>query len=155
MMGEFHSFELEHLMNWINHNTNPNDAFVGPMPTMANVKLSTNRPIIIHPHYEDVALRNRTKYIYSYMYGLLSPEHFYNLVKYDFNATYVLIEEHFCLRYPTGKPHCAMREVSKVLLGTPRAVQSVCHAMLEQTERSRMYFEMVFKAGIINLYKVL
>jgi len=50
------------------------------MPTMATVKLCTSRPIVNHPHYEDVGLRLEVftsfydyfmkivAYIYMYIY---------------------------------------------------------------------------------------
>lgn len=42
-------------------NTSPKAAFTGSMQLLAGVKLCTGRPITNHPHYEDKALRRRTK----------------------------------------------------------------------------------------------
>lgn len=78
--GEYSNYPLEDLIEWINASTPTSrscllsilgrfaaiadlyfshlDAvFGGPMPTMANLKLSTHRPIINHPHYEDEGIR--------------------------------------------------------------------------------------------------
>ena len=42
---------------WINESTNERAVFAGAMPTMAAVKLTTGRPIVNHPHYEDAGIR--------------------------------------------------------------------------------------------------
>lgn len=155
-IGEYQSFDMENMMNWIVKNTKIDEAFVGPMPTMANVKLSTNRPIINHPHYEDVALRNRTKYIYSHMYGYLSPKHLYKLVNFEFKATYVLVEDHYCLSGPPGKPECAQKAIAQLFLGNNRtAEKTACQAMLEQNQQANNYFKRVFKRGSLNIFKVI
>ena len=44
------------------------DAFSGSMQLLAGVKLCTGRTLTNHPHFEDKALRDRTKELYQ-MYG--------------------------------------------------------------------------------------
>ncbi|CAL4069117.1 unnamed protein product [Meganyctiphanes norvegica] len=44
IVGEYSNPELEELIEWVNAETNKDAVFAGPMSTMANLLLSTNRP---------------------------------------------------------------------------------------------------------------
>lgn len=55
--GEYSNPDQEMLFDWINNNTPKSAVFAGSMPVMANVKLSTERPIANHPHYENEDIR--------------------------------------------------------------------------------------------------
>ncbi|KFO26353.1 Protein dpy-19 like protein 2, partial [Fukomys damarensis] len=58
--GEFTNMPQEELLLWIKYNTRPDAVFAGTMQTMASIKLSTQHPIVNHPHYEDADLRLAT-----------------------------------------------------------------------------------------------
>lgn len=55
--GEYSNPDQEMLFEWIKTNTKQDSVFGGSMPVMANLKLSTNRPIVNHPHYEHEEIR--------------------------------------------------------------------------------------------------
>ncbi|KAF0031968.1 hypothetical protein F2P81_016523 [Scophthalmus maximus] len=96
IIGEFSNLPQEELLDWIQDNTGPDSVFAGAMPTMASVKLSTGRPIVNHPHYEDAGLRERTKLVYS-MYSRMSGETVKrNLMK--LGVDFFVLEDSWCTR---------------------------------------------------------
>ena len=60
-LKEFWDPDTVDLMEWIQASTASTAAFTGSMQLLAGVRLSTWRPITNHPHFEDKALRDRTK----------------------------------------------------------------------------------------------
>ena len=78
---------------------------------MANLLLSTGRPVVNHPHYEDAGLRERTRLIYK-MYDRISPEEYHAILK-NLNVKYLVAVVHWCLSAgaPTG---CSMPEIWQV-----------------------------------------
>lgn len=154
IQGEYSDYTMERIMNWINTNTRVDDAFVGAMPTMANIKLSTDRPIINHPHYEDVDLRERTKNIYSHLYGFRPVEELHSLLKTKYKAKYLVLEMHYCRGSPPGKPECSMPNIAHLHLNKTSNRQS-CDRILDQDDFSKKYFLKVFSAAHINIFKVI
>ena len=57
VIGEYSNAPLEDMIHWIIKETPADAAFAGPMPLMASILLTTQRPIVNHPHYEDTKLR--------------------------------------------------------------------------------------------------
>jgi len=107
IMGEYQNPELEQLIEWINKNLDTRAVLAGPMPTMANLLLSTGRPIVNHPHYEDVGLRERTKQVYTVFSRRESHEVLASLQ--SLKVEYLVLSGPWCLS--TQRGGCALTEV--------------------------------------------
>ena len=107
IMGEYQNIGLEEPIEWINKNLPRNAVLAGPMPTMANLLLSTGRPIVNHPYYEDAGLRERTKKVYTVFSRKIPSEVYKNLV--SLKVEYLILSAPWCLT--TTRCGCALTEV--------------------------------------------
>ncbi|XP_077577492.1 dpy-19-like 1, like [Stigmatopora nigra] len=147
IIGEFSNMPQEELLEWIRDNTVPDAVFAGAMPTMASVKLSTGRPIVNHPHYEDAGLRERTKMVYA-MYSRMSAE----TVRGNLNklgVDFFVLEDSWCTR--RTRPGCSMPEIWDVEDPQNKGKVPLCTLM---SRNSRPHFTTVFANHIYKVLKV-
>ncbi|XP_067931779.1 protein C-mannosyl-transferase DPY19L1-like [Watersipora subatra] len=147
--GEYSNYPMEDLIEWIIQATPENAVFGGPMPTMANIKLSTLRPIINHPHYEDAGIRERTKKIYT-MTSRKSKKELYDVCK-ELQVEYIVYEGGWCLR-SGAKNGCTMPEIWDVEDPANAGKTPLC---LVLTRDPTPYFEQVYKNEKFDVFKVL
>ena len=100
IMGEYQNVGLEELIDWINQNLPQSAVLAGPMPTMANILLSTRRPIVNHPHYEDTGIRDRTKKVYT-IFSRKSKEEVHKTLV-SLKVEYLILHSSWCLSIGKG-----------------------------------------------------
>ncbi|XP_023775188.1 probable C-mannosyltransferase DPY19L1 [Cyanistes caeruleus] len=147
IMGEFSNLPQEELLEWIKVNTRQDAVFAGAMPTMASVKLSTLRPIVNHPHYEDAGLRARTKIVYSMYSRKPASQVKRDLIKLGVN--YYILEESLCVS--RKKPGCSMPEIWDVEDPANKGKIPLCTLM---SKDSRPYFITVFENSNYRVLKI-
>ncbi|KAJ7415798.1 hypothetical protein WISP_75859 [Willisornis vidua] len=147
IMGEFSNLPQEELLEWIKVNTRQDAVFAGAMPTMASVKLSTLRPVVNHPHYEDAGLRARTKVVYS-MYSR-KPANQVKRELIELGVNYYILEESLCVS--RKKPGCSMPEIWDVEDPANRGKIPLCTLM---SQNSRPYFITVFENSNYRVLKI-
>uniref|UniRef100_A0AC35UB26 C-mannosyltransferase dpy-19 n=1 Tax=Rhabditophanes sp. KR3021 TaxID=114890 RepID=A0AC35UB26_9BILA len=132
--GEYSNPDQEFLFKWINESTLVTDVFAGPMPIMANVKLSTLRPILNHPHYENVEIRERTLKVYS-IFSKKPVKDVHGVLK-EMGVKFVILQPHNCQGHPPLKPHCSYRSMWDLQDPTNQENVSMCD-LIQQTIQTK------------------
>uniref|UniRef100_A0A673WPL3 Dpy-19 like C-mannosyltransferase 3 n=1 Tax=Salmo trutta TaxID=8032 RepID=A0A673WPL3_SALTR len=82
--------------------------FAGSMQLLAGIKLCTGRVLTNHPHYEDRALRERTRQVYQ-IYAQQSPEEVHRILRAA-GADFVVMEDSVCYERRHGRG-CRLRDL--------------------------------------------
>ncbi|KAH7731588.1 Protein DPY-19 [Aphelenchoides avenae] len=131
--GEYSNPEQETLFEWIIANTAEDSVFAGSMPVMANLKLSTGRPIANHPHYEHEEIRNRTLKVYA-MYSRKPIEEVHATLR-KMGIQYYVFQPFSC-QGSHPRPGCTYREMWDLEDPANRARSSLCDILQAGVEKS-------------------
>lgn len=146
ILGEYSNPELEELILWVNSSTDQNSVFAGPMPTMANLMLSTRRPIVNHPHYEDAELRERTYKVYQ-IYSRKSSDVVHQALL-GMGVNFVVIEKQWC--FGKSKQGCFMADIWDVEDTENQGKKPLCQKLI----MNAMPFQNVFQNSVYTVLAV-
>uniref|UniRef100_A0A8C7F4G9 Dpy-19 like C-mannosyltransferase 3 n=1 Tax=Oncorhynchus kisutch TaxID=8019 RepID=A0A8C7F4G9_ONCKI len=107
-LREFYDPDTVELMTWISSKTPKKAVFAGSMQLLAGIKLCTGRVLTNHPHYEDRALRERTRQVYQ-IYARQSPEEVHRILRAA-GADFVVMEDSVCYERRHGRG-CRLRDL--------------------------------------------
>ncbi|KOC68559.1 Protein dumpy-19 [Habropoda laboriosa] len=97
IIGEYSNIEQEELFEWIKKHTSKNVVFAGKMSLMANLMLSTGRPIVNNPYYESKEMRDRTMKVYE-IFSRKDVTSVYFTLR-NLQVGYVVLEEPLCFGF--------------------------------------------------------
>lgn len=106
VMGEYSDIEQEELFEWIKKNTPEHAVFAGKMSLMANLMLSTGRPIVNNPYYESKEMRDRTMKVYE-VFSRKDVTSVYVTLR-NLQVGYVILEASMCFGYANLPSQCQM-----------------------------------------------
>ncbi|KZC05765.1 Protein dpy-19 like protein 1 [Dufourea novaeangliae] len=121
VIGEFSNIEQEELFEWIKNNTPEHAVFAGKMSLMANLMLSTGRPIVNNPYYENKEMRDRTMKVYE-VFSRKDVSSVYSTLR-DMRVGYVILEEPLCFGFANLPVGCQMIDLWDMIdYGTAKAI---------------------------------
>ncbi|XP_033336493.2 C-mannosyltransferase dpy-19 [Megalopta genalis] len=120
IIGEFSNIEQEELFDWIKKNTPEHAVFAGKMSLMANLMLSTGRPIVNNPYYESKEMRDRTMKVYE-IFSRKDVSSVYLTLR-NLRVGYVILEQPVCLAFAKLPQGCQMIDLWDMIdSGTAKA----------------------------------
>ncbi|XP_059370418.1 probable C-mannosyltransferase DPY19L3 [Carassius carassius] len=163
-LREFYDPDTVELMEWIRLKTPKRAVFAGSMQLLAGIKLCTGRVLTNHPHYEDQALRERTRQVYQ-IYARQSAEEVHKVLS-SVGADYMVLEDSICYerRHSRG---CRLRDLLDLANGhimdgpgesEPDLISAshprFCEAIKTDMPPYSTLFTRVFKNKTFNVYKL-
>ncbi|XP_067293676.1 protein C-mannosyl-transferase DPY19L3 [Pseudorasbora parva] len=163
-LREFYDPDTVELMEWIRLKTPKRAVFAGSMQLLAGIKLCTGRVLTNHPHYEDQALRERTRQVYQ-IYARRSAEEVHKVLG-SVGADYIVLEDSICYerRHSRG---CRLRDLLDLANGhimdgpgenepdlIPASHPRFCEAIKTDTPPYSTLFTRAFKNKTFNVYKL-
>ncbi|XP_052417495.1 probable C-mannosyltransferase DPY19L3 isoform X6 [Carassius gibelio] len=163
-LREFYDPDTVELMEWIRLKTPKRAVFAGSMQLLAGIKLCTGRVLTNHPHYEDQALRERTRQVYQ-IYARQSAEEVHKVLC-SVGADYIVLEDSICYerRHSRG---CRLRDLLDLANGhimdgpgenepdlIPATHPRFCEAIKSDMPPYLTLFTRVFKNKTFHVYKL-
>jgi len=161
-LREFYDPDTVDLMQWIQQNTDQDAVFSGSMQLLAGVRLCTGRTLTNHPHFEDKALRERTKELYQ-MYAKSSPSVVHSLLR-KYSTSYIILEDSICLAH---RERCSLPDIMDLTNGhvpddgvkMPETLvhskyPRFCVEVRYDSPEYRKLFSKVFENKTFRVYKV-
>ncbi|KAL1007129.1 hypothetical protein UPYG_G00082400 [Umbra pygmaea] len=163
-LREFYDPDTVELMTWISLKTPKKAVFAGSMQLLAGIKLCTGRALTNHPHYEDRALRERTRQVYQ-IYARKSPREVHVILR-EAGADYVVIEDSICYerRHSRG---CRLRDLLDLANGhimdgpgendpdlVPASHPRFCESIKTDNPAYTSLFSRVFQNKTFHVYKL-
>uniref|UniRef100_A0A8C1U9Z9 Dpy-19 like C-mannosyltransferase 3 n=1 Tax=Cyprinus carpio TaxID=7962 RepID=A0A8C1U9Z9_CYPCA len=163
-LREFYDPDTVELMEWIRLKTPKRAVFAGSMQLLAGIKLCTGRVLTNHPHYEDQALRERTRQVYQ-IYARQSAEEVHKVLC-SVGADYIVLEDSICYerRHSRG---CRLRDLLDLANGhimdgpgenEPDLILAThprfCEAIKTDMPPYSTLFTRVFKNKTFHVYKL-